>query len=78
MRSKSVWALFLASLTLFLVALRAAPTRAEPSKEKEVSSDGLRKQFQWEEKVMGPKVRLCCPPFRRYPRCGSCSIPSLA
>lgn len=55
MRSKSVSALVLASLTLFLVSLRATPLRAEPSKDKEVSGDGLRKTLQWEEKVMGPK-----------------------
>lgn len=56
MRSKSVWASVLTSLALLVVALRAAPARAgDPTREKEVQSDGLRKQFQWEEKVLGPK-----------------------
>ncbi|HVR61344.1 MAG TPA: hypothetical protein VMU50_05560 [Polyangia bacterium] len=43
------------SLTLLLGFWPGAPVRAEPSKEKEVSADGLRKQLQWEDKVVGPK-----------------------
>jgi hypothetical protein len=55
MRSKSVSAVVLASLTLFLVSLRAAPARAgDSSKEKEVGADGIHKTLQWEDKVVGP------------------------
>ncbi|HXI55642.1 MAG TPA: hypothetical protein VNO55_06260 [Polyangia bacterium] len=56
MRSKSVSAAVLASLTLSLLLLRAASVwAADPAKEKELVPDGVRKQFQWEEKVVGPQ-----------------------
>jgi hypothetical protein len=55
MRSKSVSAVVLASVTLFLVALRAAPAQAgDSSKEKEVGADGIHNTLQWEDKVVGP------------------------
>lgn len=55
MPSKSVRALVLTSLTLLLVSSLGVAVRAEPSKEKEVSADGLRKQLQWEDKVVGSR-----------------------
>lgn len=56
MRSMPVSAVVLTSLTLFLVSLPAVQVwAADPSKEKELAGDGIQKQLQWEEKVVGPK-----------------------
>ena len=55
MRSKSVSAAVLASLTLSLLLLHVASAWAESGKEKELVPDGIRKQFQWEDKVVGPQ-----------------------
>lgn len=57
MRSRSVSAVLLASLTLSWFALSSASALAgEPAKQKELAPDSMGKQFQWEEKVVGPQT----------------------
>src|SRR5579872_1712260 len=57
MRSRSVSAEVLASLTLFSVSVFVLPaSAADKGKEKELSADGIRSQLQWEDKVVGPQT----------------------